>query len=128
MDDVDELLPPRPERRRFWLALVLTAAAVPLLVIDNLPGGEPAPSTTSVPTVAVSQVDVPFGSREPTGPAKGVSVVTSSTTSSTRPITTTTTTTTTPPGRATTTAPFTSIDPVPSVRVITGRAGISTQP
>jgi len=86
---------PYAQRRRprwgLWLALAVTAVAVPLLVIDNLPGDEPEENPLDEVRI-VTPVDVPRD-RPETGPAKGVSVVTSSTTSSTLPITTTTSTT-----------------------------------
>lgn len=77
-------------RRGLWIALVVTAVAVPLIVIDNLPGDEPEEDPLEEVRI-VTPVDVPRD-RPETGPVKGVSVVTSSTTSSTLPITTTTTT------------------------------------
>lgn len=81
----------RPRRRwGRWLAVVVTVVAVPVVVIDNLPGGEPEQDPLSGVRV-VTPKDVPRD-RPETGPVKGVSVVTSSTTSSTLPITTTTTT------------------------------------
>ncbi len=81
---------PHHGRRRLWIALAVTAAAVPLLVIDNLPGRTDTadtPTTVRVVAPVIAPIDRPA-----TGPTKGVSVVTSSTTSSTLPITITTTT------------------------------------
>lgn len=80
---------PEPGRRRLWVALAVTAVAIPLLALDNLPGDSESddPTTTGV----VEPVSVP-ADRPESGPTKGVSVVTSSTTSSTVPITITTTT------------------------------------
>lgn len=77
-------------RRGLWIALAITVVAVPVLVMDNLPGDEPAPDPLNEVRI-VTPVDVPRDRAE-TGPLKGISVVTSSTTSSTLPITTTTTT------------------------------------
>lgn len=88
---VEPIVPvPDDGRRRLWIALGVTALAVPLLVLDNLPGrsGPAEPVTT---LRAVAPMAVPLD-RPATGPTKGVSVVTSSTTSSTLPITITTTT------------------------------------
>ncbi|WP_436793175.1 hypothetical protein [Actinospongicola halichondriae] len=82
-------------RRGLWIALAVTAVAVPVLVIDNLPGSDPEPDPLTEVRI-VTPSDVPRDRAE-SGPRKGVSVVTSSTTSSTLPITTTTTTTTTLP-------------------------------
>ncbi len=82
--------PPRPNRWWVWAALVLTAIAIPLVVIDNLPeDAEEESPITGAEVVVPSEVP---SDRPAEGPAKGVSVVTSSTTSSTLPITTTTTT------------------------------------
>ncbi len=87
-----ETEPPTPEhggRRRLLVALAVTAVAIPLLVLDNLPDdtGSGASSTTQV----IPPASAPEN-RPETGPAKGISVVTSSTTSSTQPIVVTTTT------------------------------------
>jgi len=82
----------RPDRRRrFWIALAVTAVAVPVLVVDNLPD-EPERSDAPASIGVVTPVRAPVD-RAPSGPPKGASVVTSSTTSSTLPITTSTTTT-----------------------------------
>lgn len=78
-----------PYRRRLLIALGVTAVAAPLLVIDNLPGDGADTTTTTLGIVAPS---VAPDDRPETGPAKGISVVTSSTTSSTEPIVITTTT------------------------------------
>lgn len=89
---VEPIVPvPQNGRRRLWIALAVTAVAVPLLVIDNLPGGTDV-ADTSTTLRSVSPVMAPLD-RPATGPVKGASVVTSSTTSSTVPITVTTTTT-----------------------------------
>lgn len=91
---MEDEVPAPPSRRRLWVAVAATLVAVPLLLLDNLTGGdgaEDAPATTSR---SVATVVVPLD-RPETGPPKGVSVVTSSTTSSTVPITAATTTTTT---------------------------------
>ncbi len=86
---MEDEIPHQPRRRGVLVALVATAIAVPLLLLDlqTDDGGETSPVTTR----AVSTVVVPLD-RPETGPPKGISVVTSSTTSSTTPITTTTTT------------------------------------
>ncbi len=76
--------------RRLWIALAITAVAVPLLVIDNLPADDTADEPGS-PSGIVTPASIP-ADRPTTGPDKGVSVVTSSTTSSTLPIVITTTT------------------------------------
>lgn len=78
-----------PARRRgVVFALVLTLAALPLLVWSLEGDDEPTDMvTTTDPEVLVV---APEG-RALTGPPKGVSVVTTSTTSSTLPLTTTTT-------------------------------------
>jgi hypothetical protein len=84
-----DVAPDRPERRRLWIALAVTLVAVPLLVLDNLPDDDDGDeTTTSLGVVAPSEVS---DERPESGPAKGISVVTSSTTSSTVPLTTTTT-------------------------------------
>lgn len=75
--------------RRLWIALAVTAVAVPLLVLDNLDSGPSRDETTT--TRVVTPVSVPED-RPESGPVKGISVVTSSTTSSTQPIVITTTT------------------------------------
>ncbi len=90
---MEDVIPAPPGRRRLWVAVAATMVAVPLLVLDNLTAdagdeSDGVPSTTR----AVVTVVVPHD-RPETGPAKGVSVVTSSTTSSTVPITLATTTT-----------------------------------
>lgn len=88
---VEPIVPAPPDgRRRLWIALAVTAVAVPVLVYDNLPGDDASGDTPTTVRV-VAPVIVPLD-RPATGPVKGVSVVTSSTTSSTLPITTTTTT------------------------------------
>lgn len=87
--------PAPPDRRRLWVAVAATMVAVPLLLLDNLTADaddEPT-GTNSSGTRAVVTVVVPLD-RPETGPAKGISVVTSSTTSSTVPITAATTTST----------------------------------
>lgn len=89
--------PEPPDRRRMWVAVAATIVAVPLLLLDNLTADaddEPT-GTNSSGKRAASTVVVPLD-RPETGPAKGISVVTSSTTSSTVPITVATTTTSTP--------------------------------
>lgn len=88
---VEPIVPAPPDgRRRIWIALGVTALALPLLVLDNLSDdSEPAEPPTTVRAVAPMRVPL---DRPETGPVKGVSVVTSSTTSSTVPITITTTT------------------------------------
>ncbi len=83
-------VPVRHVRRRLWIALAVTAAAVPLLVLDNLPNDAHDGKTVTTRRV-VAPISVPTD-RPVTGPVKGVSVVTSSTTSSTQPIVITTTT------------------------------------
>lgn len=88
--DVDQ---PPVRRWKVWLALGVTAVAIPVVVIDNLPEDDPEQRPLGGIRV-VTPASVPTDRAE-TGPAKGVSVVTSSTTSSTLPLTTTTTTTTT---------------------------------
>ena len=85
-----EVVPVAPQRRRLWIALAVTAVAVPLLVLDNLPADADGDETITTRRV-VAPVSVP-PERPESGPAKGVSVVTSSTTSSTLPIIITTTT------------------------------------
>lgn len=90
-----DLPPPPVRRRRVWLALAVSAIAIPILVLDNLDEGD---DTSPVDDVRVVVPAVAPDDRPDAGPAKGVSVVTSSTTSSTVPLTTTTTTTTTIPG------------------------------
>lgn len=84
----DEILH-QPRRRGVLLALVATAVAIPLLLLDMQSDDEG--DSSPVTTRAISTVVVPMD-RPETGPPKGISVVTSSTTSSTTPITTTTTT------------------------------------
>ena len=89
--------PAPPDRRRLWVAVAATMVALPLLLHDNLTADaddEPE-GTTAVTGRAVITVVVPLD-RPETGPAKGISVVTSSTTSSTVPITAATTTTAAP--------------------------------
>lgn len=90
--------PAPPDRRALWVAVAATVVAVPLLLLDNLTGddGDDRSRTTSPASRAVATVVVPLD-RPETGPAKGISVVTSSTTSSTVPITVATTTSTTAP-------------------------------
>lgn len=85
--------PAPPDRRRLWVAVAATMVAVPLLLLDNLTADvedDPA-GTTSLTKRAALTVVAPQD-RPETGPAKGISVVTSSTTSSTVPITAATTT------------------------------------
>ena len=101
--------PAPPDRRRLWVAVAATMVAVPLLLLDNLTADaddDPA-GTTSVDKRAGVTVVIPLD-RPETGPAKGISVVTSSTTSSTVPITAATTTSTTAPIRTTTTTTIAS--------------------
>jgi len=89
---VEDDVPAPPPGRRLWVAVAATLVAVPLLLLDNLAGGgdgDDAPATT---IRSIATVVVPLD-RPETGPAKGISVVTSSTTSSTVPITAATTTT-----------------------------------
>ncbi len=83
-------VPVRHARRRLWIALAVTAAAIPLLVLDNLPADAHRDKTVTTGRV-VAPISVPED-RPVSGPMKGVSVVTSSTTSSTQPIVVTTTT------------------------------------
>ena len=90
MEDVPpHLLPHQPRRRGVLFALVATALALPLLLLDirSDDSGDSSPVTTR----GLSTVVVPLD-RPETGPPKGISVVTAPTTSSTEPITTTTTT------------------------------------
>lgn len=98
-----EPIVPEPHKSRMglWVALGVTAVAIPLLILDNLPDDD---DVTVPPVTVVSPVSTPTD-RPEIGPPKGVSVVTSSTTSSTLPITTTTTT---PPIQTTTSAPLTT--------------------
>jgi len=89
---VEDDVPAPPGRRRLWVAVAATVLALPLLLLDNLgaDAGEddpPGPVARPLQTVAVPL------DRPETGPAKGISVVTTSTTSSTVPITAATTTT-----------------------------------
>lgn len=94
---MEDDIPAPPDRRRLWVAVAATMVAVPLLLLDNLTadaGDDPA-GTSSPTKRAVVTVVVPHD-RPETGPAKGISVVTTSTTSSTVPITVATTTTTAP--------------------------------
>ena len=83
-------VPVHRERRRLWVALAVTAVAVPLLVLDNLPSD--ADDDEPVTTARVVTASLAPDDRPETGPPKGLSVVTSSTTSSTEPIVITTTT------------------------------------
>lgn len=86
----EPIIPPvRPRRTGLIVAVGITAVALPLLVIDNLPGGDDAGKTVSTVQV-VAPESIP-ADRPESGPIKGFSVVTSSTTSSTLPITTSTT-------------------------------------
>lgn len=89
----DPYAPRRRRRLGLWIALAITAIAVPFVVMDNLPGGDDDGSDPLNQVRVVTPVEAVPSDRPETGPAKGVSVVTSSTTSSTLPITTTTTTT-----------------------------------
>ena len=92
-DTVPDPYAPRHRRRwPLWLALAVTAVAVPLVVLDNLPGDDSETDPLNEVRVVTPADSVPTD-RPESGPAKGVSVVTSSTTSSTLPITTTTTNT-----------------------------------
>lgn len=85
--------PAPPDRRRLWVAVAATMVALPLLLFDNLTADadDEPDGTTSATKRAIVTVVVPLD-RPETGPAKGISVVTSSTTSSTVPITAATTT------------------------------------
>ena len=85
-----DLEQPPVRRWKVWLALGVTAVAIPVVVIDNLPDDEPDQSPLGGARV-VTPASVP-DDRPEVGPVKGISVVTSSTTSSTLPITTSTTT------------------------------------
>jgi len=85
----DPVPPGHRARRRLLVALAVTAVAIPLLVLDNLPDG--TADAESVTTRMVPPASVP-SDRPESGPVKGISVVTSSTTSSTQPIVITTTT------------------------------------
>ncbi|MDE0802880.1 MAG: hypothetical protein OSA99_06110 [Acidimicrobiales bacterium] len=89
----DPYAPRRRRRLGLWIALAVTAIAVPFVIVDNLPGDDGESDPLNQVRV-VTPVEAVPSDRAETGPAKGVSVVTSSTTSSTLPITTTTTTTT----------------------------------
>jgi hypothetical protein len=94
---VEDDNPAPPDRRRLWVAVAATMVAVPLLLLDNLTADaddDDPVGTTSADSRAGVTVVVPLD-RPETGPAKGISVVTSSTTSSTVPITVVTTTSTT---------------------------------
>lgn len=85
-------VPIAPVRRwRVWVALAVSAIAIPIIVIDNLP--DDSDDTSPVDSVNVVAPTAAPADRPASGPPKGVSVVTSSTTSSTLPLTTTTTTT-----------------------------------
>ena len=94
---MEDDIPTPPDRRRLWVAVAATCVAVPLLLLDNLTAdaGDDPDGTSSSTRRAVVTVVVPVD-RPETGPAKGISVVTSSTTSSTVPITAATTTTASP--------------------------------
>jgi hypothetical protein len=81
--------PERNMRRRLLVALAVTAAAVPILLLDNLPSGSGGGESRTTRVVAPASIPA---DRPTSGPQKGISVVTSSTTSSTLPITITTTT------------------------------------
>ncbi len=88
--------PAPPNRRRLWVAVAATAVALPLLLLDNLTADpDEGPARTTSVTARVATAAAPRD-RPETGPAKGISVVTSSTTSSTVPITALTTTTVAP--------------------------------
>ena len=90
---MEDETPAPPDRRRLWVAVAATMVAVPLLVLDNLTADAGDGPDRGTPTTgAVLTVVVPHD-RPETGPAKGISVVTSSTTSSTVPLTLATTTT-----------------------------------
>jgi hypothetical protein len=90
---VEDDVPAPPDRRRLWVAVAATLVAAPLLLLDNLTAdAEDGDGTTPITSRAVATVVVPLD-RPETGPAKGISVVTTSTTSSTVPITVATTTT-----------------------------------
>ena len=85
----EPLVPVHQGPRRLWIALAVTAVAVPLLVLDNLDTGTSRDEPTTTRVVAPASIPE---NRPATGPMKGISVVTSSTTSSTLPIIITTTT------------------------------------
>jgi hypothetical protein len=89
---VEDGVPAPPRRWRLRVAIAATLVAVPLLLLDNLTedDGDGAPPT-ELPR-PLDTVAVPLD-RPQTGPAKGISVVTTSTTASTVPITAATTTT-----------------------------------
>lgn len=90
---MEDDVPAPPDRRRLWVAVAATLVAAPLLLLDNLTadaGDDGAKTPTTVR--ALNTVVVPLD-RPETGPAKGISVVTTSTTFSTVPITAATTTT-----------------------------------
>jgi hypothetical protein len=90
---VEDDVPAPPDRRRLWVAVAATLVAAPLLLIDNLTAdAEDGDGTTPATSRTVATVVVPLD-RPETGPAKGISVVTTSTTSSTVPITVAVTTT-----------------------------------
>lgn len=90
---MEDDVPAPPDRRRLWVAVAATLVAAPLLLLDNLTAdAEDGEGTTPTTSRAVATVVVPLD-RPETGPAKGISVVTTSTTSSTVPITVATTTT-----------------------------------
>jgi hypothetical protein len=90
---VEDDVPAPPDRRRLWVAVAATLVAAPLLLLDNLTAdAEDGDGTTPITSRAVATVVVPLD-RPETGPAKGISVVTTSTTSSTVPITVAVTTT-----------------------------------
>lgn len=89
---MEDGVPAPPRRWRLRVAVGATLVAVPLLLLDNLAeddGDEAPPTEVSRP---LDPVVVP-PDRPETGPAKGISVVTTSTTASTVPITAATTTT-----------------------------------
>lgn len=89
---VEDEVPGSRHRRRLLVAVAATLVAVPLLVLDNLTGDDADDDAPASTNRSLATVVVPLD-RPETGPAKGISVVTSSTTSSTVPITAATTTT-----------------------------------
>lgn len=89
---MEDETPAPPTRWRLWAAIAATCVAVPLLLLDNLDADDDGDERAPVLARTFDSVVVPLD-RPATGPAKGISVVTTSTTSSTVPITVATTTT-----------------------------------
>ena len=108
-------------RRRLWVAVALSVAAVPLLVLDNRSDDDGAPVE---PPRNVTAVVVPV-QRSAVGPPKGVSVVTTSTTASPLPITTLPATTAPATTAPATTAPATTAPAttVPATSLVTAASG-----